>query len=224
MGQEAWTAAFSLDTGFLFTSWQLLYRPGHVVRDYLAGRRACYCAPFKCMLLWIGVSSVVLYLHNQALPAPVVLPPAATTDQFERYGNLFYSLVSENYKVVLAFFTGVLALTARLVFLPARLNLAEHAVTLAYVMSLTALLETVLYVPFLAFSSLQAGNFLSGAAPLLLLPVTAICYGQLLRLKWWQAGLAAIWLWGMGLTVLLGIYSGVLLAGYYCYQLVGVAF
>lgn len=225
MSQEACAAAFSPDTGFLFTSWQLLYRPGHVVRDYLAGRRACYCAPFKCMLLWVGLSSLVMYLYNQALPSRLVAPPPTSSDGLERYGNLFYSLVSEDYKLVLAFFVAVLALTARLVFRPARLNLAEHAVALAYVMSLAALLETILYVPSLIFAGLPGGSFLSSASPLLLLlPVTAFCYGQLLHLKWWRAALAAVGLRSTGLAVLLGIYCGVLMTGYYAYQLLGIAF
>jgi hypothetical protein len=210
MGEQAWNAALSLDKGLLFTSLHLFYRPGHLVRDYLAGKTACYTAPFKYLLLWVGISSLVIYWSNQARPdaaGVTAARPAVYADELERYGTLFYTSLADNPKLVLTFFILVLAFAARLVFHRRGLNLAEHTVALAYLLGTSALVETLLYLGLLAFPGAIPDGYAQNVPYAVLLPLTAGLYGQLLGLRWWKAALAGTLLWALGFFMLLVLYT-----------------
>jgi hypothetical protein len=210
MGRQAWSAALSLDRGFLYTSLHLLYRPGHLVRDYLAGKTACYTAPFKYLLLWMGMSSLVIYWYNQARPNPAgktAAGPAVYADELERYSTFFYTWLADNPKLVLTFFILVLAFAARLVFHRRVLNLAEHTVSLAYLLGTSALVETFLYLGLLAFPGAIPNHYAENVPHAVLLALTAGLYGQLFNLYWWKAALAATAIWAVGFLMLLVVYT-----------------
>jgi hypothetical protein len=210
MGGQAWSAALSLDKGLLPTSLHLFYRPGHLVRDYLAGKTACYTAPFKYLLLWVGISSLVIYGYNQAKRSAAgekAARPAVYADELERYGTLLYTWLADNPKLVLTFFILVLAFAARLVFYRRGLNLAEHTVALAYLLGTSALVETLLYLGLLALPGAIPDNYAESVPHAVLLPLTAGLYGQLFRLRWWKAVLAGTLLWALGFFMLLVIYT-----------------
>lgn len=209
MGGEAWNAALSLDKGLLFTSLQLFHRPGHLVREYLAGKTACYTAPFKYLLLWVGLSSLVIYWHNQARPQAAA-KPVGYADELERYGTLFYTTLADNPKLVLTFFILVLAFAARLVFHRRGLNLAEHTVALAYLLGTSALVETLLYLGLLAFPGAIPGSYAENVPHAVLLPLTAALYGQLFNVRWWKAALAGTAVWALGFFMLLVLYTACL--------------
>jgi hypothetical protein len=212
MGVQAWNAAMSLDKGFLSTSLQLFYRPGHVVRDYLVGKRACYTAPFKYLLLWVGISSLVIYWYNQARPHPAGKPakPAVYADELERYSTFFYTSLADNPKLVLTFFILGLAFAARLVFYRRGLNLAEHTVSLAYLLGSSALVETFLYLGLLAFPGAIPDHYAENVPHFALLPLTAGLYAQLFNLRWWKAALAGTLVWAAGFFMLLVVYTACL--------------
>ena len=214
MGVQAWNAAMSLDKGFLSTSLQLFYRPGHLVRDYLAGKTACYTAPFKYLLLWVGISSLVIYWYNQVRPNPAGKPakPAVYADELERYSTFFYTSLADNPKLVLTFFILGLAFAARLVFYRRGLNLAEHTVSLAYLLGTSALVETFLYLGLLAFPGAIPDHYAENVPHAVLLPLTAGLYAQLFNLGWWKAALAGTLVWAVGFFMLLVVYTACLYA------------
>ncbi len=209
MSEQAWNAALSLDKGFLFTSLQLFYRPGHLVRDYLAGKTACYTAPFKYLLLWVGISSLVIYWYNQSRPGPAgkTARPGVFADELERYSTFFYTSLADNPKLVLTFFILVLAFAARLVFYRRGLNLAEHTVSLAYLLGTSALVETLLYLGLLAFPGAIPTHYAENVPHAVLLPLTAGLYSQLFSLRWWKAALAGSLVWAVGFFLLLVVYT-----------------
>ncbi len=209
MGGQAWSAALSLDKGFLFTSLQLFYRPGHLVREYLAGKTTPYTAPFRYLLLWVGLSSLVLYWHNQARPKPAAAP-AVYADELERYGTLFYTTLADNPKLVLTFFILVLAFAARLVFFRRGLNLAEHTVVLAYLLGTSSLVETFLFLVLLAFPGALPDGYAENVPYAVLLPLTTGLYAQLFGLRWWKAALGSAVVWALGFFLLLVLYTGCL--------------
>jgi hypothetical protein len=209
MGRQAWSAALSLDKGLLSTSLHLFHRPGHLVRDYLAGKTACYTAPFKYLLLWVGISSLVIYAYNQARPAAAgaTARPPVYADELERYGTFFYTTLADNPKLVLTLFILVLAFAARLVFHRRGLNLAEHTVALAYLLGTSALVETLLYLGLLAFPGAIPDSYAENVPHAVLLPLTAVLYGQLFGLRWWKAALAGTVVWALGFLMLLVLYT-----------------
>ncbi|HEX8528425.1 MAG TPA: DUF3667 domain-containing protein [Cytophagales bacterium] len=212
MGAQAWNAALSLDKGLLFTSLQLFHRPGHLVRDYLAGKTASYTAPFKYLLLWMGLSSLVIYWYNQAKPGAKAAGPAVFADELERYGTFFYTTLADNPKLVLTCFILGLAFAARLVFHRRGLNLAEHTVALAYLLGTSALVETLLYLGLLAFPGAIPDSYAENVPHAVLLPLTAGLYGQLFNLRWWKAALAGAAVWVLGFFLLLVLYTACLYA------------
>ncbi len=213
MGGQAWNAALSLDKGLLFTSLHLFHRPGHLVRDYLAGKTACYTAPFKYLLLWVGISSLVIYWYNQVRPTAAgntAAKPGEYADELERYGTFFYTTLAENPKLVLTFFILVLAFAARLVFHRRGLNLAEHTVALAYLLGTSALVETLLYLGLLAFPGALPDSYAENIPHAVLLPLSAGLYSQLFNLRWWKAALAGMVVWALGFFLLLVLYTACL--------------
>lgn len=50
------------EKGFFYTSSQLIKGPGHVIRDFIHGKRKIYQKPVSYFLIWIGLYSIILYL------------------------------------------------------------------------------------------------------------------------------------------------------------------
>ena len=52
------------EKGFFFTSWQLIKTPGHVIKNFIEGKRKAYQRPVSYFLIWIGLYSIILYLFK----------------------------------------------------------------------------------------------------------------------------------------------------------------
>ena len=52
------------EKGFFFTSWQLIMAPGHVIKNFIEGKRKAYQKPVSYFLIWIGLYSINLYLFK----------------------------------------------------------------------------------------------------------------------------------------------------------------
>lgn len=51
LGNDLLYSFTSMDRGFVFTIKELFSRPGHMMHDYLGGRRQCYFRPFALIIL-----------------------------------------------------------------------------------------------------------------------------------------------------------------------------
>lgn len=54
------SAVFSIEKGFFFTTIQMLKQPGQVVYDYVNGKIKPYFPPFRFVFIWITLYSLVL--------------------------------------------------------------------------------------------------------------------------------------------------------------------
>lgn len=76
MFTNVYSCFFSIDGGFLRTVSELCWRPGFMIRDYLAGRRVPYFKPFKTLMVLaaiylvvsqlLGVDSQVVWSNNKS--------------------------------------------------------------------------------------------------------------------------------------------------------------
>ena len=60
--QNVFTGLFNLGEGFLRTLLDLLYRPGYMIRDYLAGHRKPYFKPFQLLFVLSAILLICLQL------------------------------------------------------------------------------------------------------------------------------------------------------------------
>lgn len=71
-----------INRGFLFTAFQLLVRPWHVIRDYIHGRRVVYTPPVNMLVLLCFFSTIVAHFIEpaaaktvqEAVPETISLP------------------------------------------------------------------------------------------------------------------------------------------------------
>ena len=73
------------EKGFLFTSWNMLAKPGKVVTDFVKGKRKIYQPPVSFFLIWITMYLLLLYIVEKIFGENVVIDykeyfgPSSTT-------------------------------------------------------------------------------------------------------------------------------------------------
>jgi len=73
------------EKGFLFTSWNMLAKPGSVVTDFVKGKRKIYQPPVSFFLIWITMYLLLLYIVEKIFGENVVIDykeyfgPSSTT-------------------------------------------------------------------------------------------------------------------------------------------------
>ena len=210
---------FSLEHGIVHTLVWLLLRPGRVIGDYLAGRRAGYAKP-----LWLLVSTAALVvLFNRLLPgtgtmadfnagaqAAIGAQPAAP-DNAERAVALLRGLgtwAAANLSIVTLLLVPLEAAALKLAFWrAARLNYPEWLTVTAFLTAQTFLLWSI-------------GIALRGVFPHAELWATRLAVGwflySLIRsfdgLKWWNAllrGAVGLALYVAGASAAVGLVVAV---------------
>jgi hypothetical protein len=78
-----------LESGFLFTTWSFLIRPGIASLEYIAGKRKEYQTPVSYFLIWTGLyilihNAIINYYHYQITNEIISSP-----DMLERSNILF---------------------------------------------------------------------------------------------------------------------------------------
>jgi len=61
------------EKGFLFTSWNMLAKPGRVVTDFVKGKRKMYQPPVSFFLIWITIYLLLLYIVEKIFGENVVI-------------------------------------------------------------------------------------------------------------------------------------------------------
>ncbi len=206
-------AVLNMERGFLFTTRELAYRPGHVVRDYLGGRTVIYHNPLKYMVFWLAMGYVVTYLNNRRRGIIPSLPPA-DGDALERWASTVLAFWDNHQNLFLAMMVVMVGLAARVVYRRHQLNWAEHAIALSYVVGFAFAVEALLYLLSLPLPDNFPMRILSDINLLLLPLIMAVTYGQLLRQRWWVAGFNAVLSWGLGFLLMWGFYFSTLLLSY----------
>lgn len=122
LGHELEHSVLHMDRGILYTLKNLMLRPGHMIRDYLEGRRANYVKP---MLLVTIMAAVTLFLVKVTgtVPVPVELqgsaPPSAdaeTAAAITRYQKTAMDWVNTHFALITFFLLPIEALIFKLAF------------------------------------------------------------------------------------------------------------
>ena len=125
-----------LEKGFLYTTKELLIRPGATVRSFLAGDRKKHYKP----IAYVIISSVIFSLVNHWLKtsAPALAPEAAV--------NPVMHWVTENYNISNLVEIVFIALLLLLIFRRTRINYLENFVLCSYLTGVGMLFGTLLLI------------------------------------------------------------------------------
>lgn len=182
------------DNHFFSTCLDLIYRPGHMVRDYLLGIRARYFQPIRMLLCLVAVYALASFLIT-ADYEPFSLTSSLTENEIQ----------SESLRRVLRMLSGILSndvvnslLSAFIFVLPFKLmfrrkglmrpdgvvrtlNVAEHFYVLVYV-SCQSMMLSIALLPWAGSDGMTSFSLLADMIAMVLLPTW--CYRQLYGLGW----------------------------------------
>lgn len=129
-----------VNKGLLYTTKELLLRPGNTINNYLVGKRVKYTKPFVFLLIWGAIYSVVFHLFHY-------FPMEELNDKNnEVLGYIpFYDWASSHYSFVSLILTPVYALCAYWLFHRKGYNYAEHLVVFSYMLGTTIFLILLSY-------------------------------------------------------------------------------
>lgn len=189
------------DNKLWHTCYQLLYRPGHMVREYLLGKRATYYTPVRLLLFLIALFAIVTYFFADTMSPFNVYRPNIQVDEINSKSaevtlTYFQMLMNNNvYFVLISVIMNLLPY--RFIFRKYKLqrptgtaealNVAEHFFALVYQSCFNMLLAFIL----LPLSAFDDGKF--WAARIFIIMPTIYCiilYKQMLGITWGKS----IWL------------------------------
>lgn len=179
----------------------LLTRPGHMVREYLLGKRVCYYSPVSLLVCLVAIYAIATYFFTGAVSPFDIMRPEVQTDTLnsssaEKFLSYYQALLGNN--VYFAIFTVLISIYPyRYVFRKERLtrptdeeeamNVAEHFIALTYQTCFNILLAFFL-IPLSYFE-----DYKTWVARICFFMPTVYCfilYKQLLQITWRKS----IWL------------------------------
>lgn len=215
------------DNIFFRTSGALLFRPGHMVRDYLYGCRARYFKPVQMLVRLVAVFVLLSYVFNRQYSvvnfiSEDIVQEHVNSETLAHAIAMLSSLLSNKavYSLLLALIS---VLPYKIAFLGCKyqrpegtmvgMNVAEHYYALVFLSCLN-LLISILITP---FSSVDIINTAFGSLTLpLLLAFSSIIYAQIFELKIWNSIIRSLLaivltaLFAAGLTIFaFGIFYGI---------------
>lgn len=135
-------AMFHIDQSIVALIKALAYRPGHVAREYVEGRRKKYFGPFAFLLLTVGLASFMIVVTGVKWVTSDV--DNASVEFLQRHVNIAILLQ-----------TPLLAGACALLFYKQRLNYAEHLVLAAYTSGFRILVLALVVVPVLLLTKVK---------------------------------------------------------------------
>jgi len=168
---------FHFDKGILYTTKQLLTRPGHTIREFLEGKRVRHFQPLSLVIVLATFYGLLYhYLIFNHSNAPLIEPKEDITGSSEK----IVTWITEHF----AFDGLILIITSTLVsyviFKKRRYNLAEHLVLNTYLMGLFLIVSLLIFPVVYIFGNpltLQYGIVQQG----FLLILMCWCYTQFFK-------------------------------------------
>lgn len=202
------SALSSLDGVFFRTMGNLLWRPGHLVRDYICGKRERYVHPVKLLSALVAIYLFVIFIFRITPGQVNIISDDIMSEHVHSDSlSMLFSALSEmlSNKVVsslLSAFVCLLPFALMFGHKPVQrpdgtndnLNLAEQFCALLYCACLSFSLSMVLK---LAGSIGLSHNIVNKLDYLFFLLVPMLTYKQLLKVSWWTS------LWRSFLAILL---------------------
>lgn len=155
IGHDFFHALTHADRSIFALIASLVWRPGRVARDFIAGRRKRYFGPFAFLVISVGIASFATYVVGVEWFAPV--PHEGVRAFLARHFNL-----------VILVQVPLIALFCLAFFRSARLNFSEHLVLAAYASGFRALLLALIEVPVHYITGIPTAN-LAMAVPYLVI-------------------------------------------------------
>lgn len=191
------------DSIFFRTATALLFRPGHMVRDYIYGRRIGYFKPVMMLVRLVAIFVLLSYVFDRGysvttLISDDILTKHVHSETLTRAIAILSSLLNNKaiYSLLLAFIS---VLPFKLAFLGCRyerpdgtrvgLNIAEHYITLVYLSCLN-LIICILVTPFSSIDTVSAA--FNGLTFPMLLALASTIYGQLFSIRLWHSLLRSL--------------------------------
>lgn len=189
------------DNKLLFTCRYLLTRPGHMIREYILGKRISYYSPAPLLVSLVAAYAIATYFFTDAMsPFDILRQNPQTEHLNSSYVEKFisyYQIVMSN-TVYFAIYSVLMnVIPYRIVFDKQSLvrptgnvepmNVAEHFVALSYQVCFNMILAFIL-IPFsLIDGSKTATAWMCSVMPTI---YCFIIYKQILDISWWKS----IWL------------------------------
>lgn len=137
-----------INRGFLYTCWQLLYRPWRVIADYIRGRRVRYSGPVQillllCFFLYVLFPAIGIY---DILPLKQSIVPFDDTTELGHFANrvVKFMIDSPSLAYILLFVPAIPAM--RIVYRSAgaqRYNTAEFLLAAIYMSDAMLVVECI---------------------------------------------------------------------------------
>ena len=179
----------------------LLTRPGHMVREYLLGKRVCYYNPVSLLVCLVAIYAIATYFFTDAVSPFDIMRPDVNMDSLNsssatKFLTYYQLLLSNN--VYFAIFTVLISIFPyRCVFRKEKLmrptgeeeamNVAEHFIALTY-QTCFNILFAFFMIPLCVFD-----DYITWVARICFFMPTVYCfilYKQLLQITWRKS----IWL------------------------------
>lgn len=143
------------EKGFFFTSRQLIKAPGHVIVDFIEGKRKAYQKPVSYFLIWIGLYSITLYLFKSSFGENTVISFA---EYFGPAESTKFAISHLN--IVLTLLLPLQAIYIHFLLMYKKYNYIEALVAVLYTIG-TLILFQVLFVILGFIYYLATGNSVS---------------------------------------------------------------
>lgn len=214
-GQKASTKRFStkilfselidkilpVDRGVLFTSWQIIIRPGLMLRDYLDGKRAKHTKPFQFLLIMVALSLIFFTQDEfkEGMQAGFSDSGKPKSDAAQAFSQQWMQWITDNMTALVVGIIPFMALLARWLFRKRNLNLAEHVVVSCYLVAGSTLAGMPVMLAMRLMGQNAYSPAMSGFFGLIYIAFCSWGYISLFKdYKAWNTGIKAV------LVVLLG--------------------
>jgi uncharacterized protein DUF3667 len=119
----------------------LAYRPGHIAREYIEGKRKKHFGPLAFLLITVGLASFMVVIAGAQFFTPVP-------------DNTIANFLQQHINLVIFLQVPLLAGVCALLFRSSRLNFAEHLILVAYTSGFRLLFLAFVGVPVFYFADL----------------------------------------------------------------------
>ncbi len=138
--KDLWLAFSNTDKGFLLLVRKLVFKPGHVAREYIAGRRKIYFNPFSYLAILVAIALYfILQFESVGLNYAAMEADDIELLRFAfKYFNVFILLMCPIYGLVIWLF-----------FLGHQVNYVENLVLAAYLSGQTMLYYIIALIIFI---------------------------------------------------------------------------
>lgn len=125
----------NVDHGLIYTFFILFKKPDQVVLDYLAGKTVKYSSPFRYLIFWTAVSTLIyigLGFYDQQVAGMADLMQPSENQKANEFATLYNDLMKQYFQLVNILYIPFFAIVTRIFFKKHGFNYAEHLVANAY--------------------------------------------------------------------------------------------